>query len=50
MSSAEDWARQQGCSVMTLEVVAGDATARGVYARLGYHEQTLKLAKRPGQI
>jgi predicted GNAT family acetyltransferase len=35
---------------MTLEVFAGNATARGVYARLGYHEQTLKLAKRPGQI
>jgi GNAT superfamily N-acetyltransferase len=50
MSSAEDRARQQGCSVMTLEVFAGDATARGVYARLGYHELTLKLAKRPGQI
>ena len=49
MPSAEDRARQQGCSVMTLEVVAR-ATARGVYARLGYHEQTLKLAKRPGQI
>jgi RimJ/RimL family protein N-acetyltransferase len=35
---------------MTLEVFAGNAAARGVYARLGYHEQTLKLAKRPGQI
>jgi RimJ/RimL family protein N-acetyltransferase len=30
---------------MTLEVFASNTAARAVYARLGYQEQTLKLAK-----
>jgi GNAT superfamily N-acetyltransferase len=45
MRGAEEWARQQGCGVMTLEVFAQNAAARAVYTRLGYQEQTLKLAK-----
>jgi GNAT superfamily N-acetyltransferase len=45
MAAAEDWARQQGCALITLEVFAANSTARSVYARLGYAEQTLKLAK-----
>jgi GNAT superfamily N-acetyltransferase len=45
MRAAEEWAREQGCGLMTLEVFARNATARTVYARLGYAEQTLKLAK-----
>ena len=44
MRHAEQWASQQGCRVMTLEVF-GQNAPRAVYARLGYHEQTLKLAK-----
>ena len=46
MVAAEDWARQQGCALITLEVFAANAVARSVYERLGYREQTLKLAKR----
>ena len=45
MRGAEKWARQQGCRVMTLEVFGQNAAARAVYQRLGYQEQTLKLAK-----
>jgi GNAT superfamily N-acetyltransferase len=46
MAAAEDWASQQGCALITLEVFAANAVARAVYERLGYQEQTLKLAKR----
>jgi ribosomal protein S18 acetylase RimI-like enzyme len=45
MRRAEQWASQQGCRVMTLEVFGQNAAARAVYDRLGYQEQTLKLAK-----
>jgi len=45
MQTAEEWARHQGCRLLTLEVFASNAHARAVYQRLGYHEQTLKLAK-----
>jgi GNAT superfamily N-acetyltransferase len=45
MAAAEEWARQQGCRLITLEVFARNTAARAVYARLGYQEQTLKLAK-----
>lgn len=45
MRHAEQWARQQGCRVMTLEVFGQNAAARAVYERLGYRDQTLKLAK-----
>jgi ribosomal protein S18 acetylase RimI-like enzyme len=45
MQAAEEWARQEGCRLMTLEVFGQNEAARAVYARLGYQEQTLKLAK-----
>ena len=45
MLGAEEWARRQGCSLMTLEVFGQNTAAREVYGRLGYQEQTLKLAK-----
>jgi GNAT superfamily N-acetyltransferase len=45
MQAAEDWARRHGCALITLEVFASNTAARAVYARLGYREQTLKLAK-----
>lgn len=45
MTAAEDWARQQGCRLMTLEVFGGNTAARAIYAHLGYQEQTLKLAR-----
>jgi GNAT superfamily N-acetyltransferase len=35
MQSAEEWARNQGCGLMTLEVFGQNAAARAVYARLG---------------
>lgn len=40
MTAAEDWASQQGCAMITLEVFAANAVARAVYDRLGYREQT----------
>ena len=46
MVAAEDWVRQQDCALITLEVFATNAVARAIYERLGYREQTLKLAKR----
>lgn len=45
MEAAEEWAVTQGCALITLEVFASNTTARAVYARLGYQEQTLKLVK-----
>jgi GNAT superfamily N-acetyltransferase len=45
MLATEQWARRQDCALMTLEVFAQNTTARAAYARLGYQEQTLKLAK-----
>lgn len=45
LTAAEDWARQQGCRLMTLEVFGSNTVARATYARLGYQEQTLKLAR-----
>ena len=45
MTAAEDWTRDQACALITLEVFASNTTARAVYGRLGYAEQTLKLAK-----
>ena len=53
MTAAEDWARDQACALTTLEVFASNAAARAVCARLGYAEQTLKLANaliRPGPV
>jgi ribosomal protein S18 acetylase RimI-like enzyme len=47
MTAAEDWPRDQACALMTLEVFASNTTARADYGRLGYAEQTLKLAKGP---
>jgi GNAT superfamily N-acetyltransferase len=45
MSAAREWARRQGCALITLEVFARSTTARAIYARLGYQEPTLKLAR-----
>jgi GNAT superfamily N-acetyltransferase len=45
LEGAEAWARAQGCRLLTLEVFGANASARAVYERLGYREQTLKLAK-----
>lgn len=45
MQHAEEWARGQGCELMTLEVFGQNTAARAAYARLGYQEQTPKLAK-----
>jgi len=45
MAAAEVWASQQGCVLITLEVFASNTVARSVYERLGYREQTLRLAK-----
>jgi len=46
IEKAEQWVRDHGCELITLEVFAENRTARAVYERLGYQEQTLKLARR----
>lgn len=45
IEAAEAWARSQGCELITLEVFGANNNARAVYDRLGYREQTVKLAK-----
>ena len=47
LAAAGDWACAYGCALITLEgVLASDTIVRDIYRRLGYAEQTLKLAKR----
>jgi GNAT superfamily N-acetyltransferase len=45
IEAAEAWSRARGCRLVTLEVFGANEIARAVYQRLGYSEQTLKLAK-----
>jgi ribosomal protein S18 acetylase RimI-like enzyme len=45
MDSAEEWARGMGYRRMTLNVFASNARARGLYARLGYGEETVHYLK-----
>ena len=45
LEAAETWTRQQGLSLLTLNVFAGNARARAVYDRLGYVPETLRYVK-----
>ncbi|MEV5894783.1 GNAT family N-acetyltransferase [Nonomuraea fuscirosea] len=45
LSAAEDWARQQGVSHMTLETAAGNTTARRFYAAAGYREEAIRFTR-----
>lgn len=45
MGAAEAWARGCGLRLVVLETGAANARARGFYARLGYVEESVKLAK-----
>ena len=43
MRSAEQWARDRGLRHLTLETGAANEPARAFYARLGYHEEDIRL-------
>ncbi|MGA7670444.1 MAG: GNAT family N-acetyltransferase [Nitrolancea sp.] len=45
MDRAEQWTRDRGLTIVTLEVFAQNEGARRFYDRLGYQEETLKLVK-----
>jgi GNAT superfamily N-acetyltransferase len=45
LEAAERWARDQGLSMITLNVFAANGRARGVYERLGYAPETIRYAK-----
>ncbi len=45
LEAAETWTREQGFGLLTLNVFAGNARARGVYERLGYAQETIRYVK-----
>ncbi|HEX8161109.1 MAG TPA: N-acetyltransferase [Pyrinomonadaceae bacterium] len=45
MDACEEWARSRGYRLLTLNVFARNARARGFYRRLGYGEDMLKYVK-----
>jgi len=45
---AEDWARQRGYAILTLNVFDGNRRARSVYERRGYAPETLRYVKALG--
>lgn len=45
LSTAEDWAREQGVSQMTLETAASNTTARRFYAAAGYREEAIRFTR-----
>lgn len=45
MDAAEVWARGRGYRVLTLETFGDNSGARAFYDRLGYRDESLKLAK-----
>lgn len=45
LSTAEDWARQQGLRHLTLETAAGNTTARRFYAAAGYREEAIRFTR-----
>lgn len=46
LDAAERWARDRGCRLLAIHVFAMNARARAVYARFGFQEELLKLAKK----
>jgi ribosomal protein S18 acetylase RimI-like enzyme len=45
LDKAEDWAREQGCSLLTLYVFSNNSRARKVYEKLGFKEEIAKYVK-----
>jgi GNAT superfamily N-acetyltransferase len=45
MQAAEDWGRQRGFRLICLDVFANNQRARTFYARHGYLDDSLRLAK-----
>ena len=45
LHKAEDWAREQGCSLLTLYVFSDNSRARKVYEKLGFAEEVTKYVK-----
>jgi len=46
MERAEQWAREQGFAMLTLNVFAANRRARDLYARLGFAEEWIRCLKR----
>lgn len=45
LDKAEAWAREQGCSLLTLYVFSNNLRARRVYEKLGFNEEVTKYVK-----
>jgi ribosomal protein S18 acetylase RimI-like enzyme len=45
LDKAEDWAREQGCSLLTLYVFSGNSRARKIYEKFGFKEEVVKYVK-----
>lgn len=45
LAYAEAWARKHGCRWLTLGVFVGNARARELYARTGFRDELLRMAK-----
>ncbi|MET8869934.1 GNAT family N-acetyltransferase [Nonomuraea sp. NPDC004580] len=45
VAAAEEWARGQGVRHLSLETAAGNASARGFYAALGFREEAVRLTR-----
>jgi GNAT superfamily N-acetyltransferase len=45
LEAAEEWARQQGLDMITLNVFAGNQRARAVYERVHYAPETVRYVK-----
>jgi ribosomal protein S18 acetylase RimI-like enzyme len=46
MLAAEEWARRQRLTCVTLHTGAANTRARAFYAALGYEEEDVRLTKR----
>jgi GNAT superfamily N-acetyltransferase len=46
LAYAEQWARERGFSMLTLNVFSANRRARDLYARLGYEEEWIRCIKR----
>lgn len=45
LDKAEAWAREQGCSLLTLYVFSNNSRARKIYEKFGFAEEVIKYAK-----
>jgi GNAT superfamily N-acetyltransferase len=46
LAYAEQWARDRGFAMLTLNVFTANRRARELYARLGFHEEWMRCIKR----